>query len=143
MPIIDDIVERTRRNSYFREVVSTGPHCQVVVMSIPPGEDIGEEVHQGVDQVFVFVEGGGDAVLDGDRTPVAPGRLVHVMAGVRHNVINTGSKDLRLYTIYAPGPASARHRPRDARRGGGCRTQRGDAHPLTRVRSRTAPSWHR
>lgn len=107
MPIIDDIVERTRRNSYFREVVSTGPHCQVVVMSIPPGEDIGEEVHQAVDQVFVFVEGGGDAVLDGDRTPVAPGRLVHVMAGVRHNVINTGSKDLRLYTIYAP----AQHLP--------------------------------
>ena len=107
MPIIDDILERTRRNSYFREVVSTGPHCQIVVMSIPPGDDIGEEVHQGVDQVFVFVEGGGEAVLDGDRTPVAPGRLVHVMAGVRHDIVNTGARDLRFYTIYAP----AQHAP--------------------------------
>ncbi len=107
MPIIDDIVERARRNSYFREVVSTGPHCQVVVMSIPPAEDIGMEVHQGVDQVFVIVEGGGEAILDGEHSPVAPGRLVHVMAGVRHDLVNTGTKDLRLYTIYAP----AQHAP--------------------------------
>jgi mannose-6-phosphate isomerase-like protein (cupin superfamily) len=107
MPIIDDIEERARRNTYFREVVSTGPHCQVVVMSLAPGQDIGEEVHQGVDQIFVFVEGGGDAILDGERTPVAPGRLVHVMAGVRHDIVNTGPKDLRFYTIYAP----AQHLP--------------------------------
>ena len=107
MAFNEDIAERAKRNTYFREVLATGPHAQVVVMSIPPGEDIGEEVHQGVDQVFVFIEGGGDAVLDGDRTQVVPGRLVHVMAGVRHNVINTGPKDLRLYTIYAP----AQHLP--------------------------------
>jgi mannose-6-phosphate isomerase-like protein (cupin superfamily) len=107
MPIIDDILERARRNTYFREVVSTGPHCQVVVMSLPKGEAIGEEVHQGVDQVFVFVEGAGETILDGDRTPVTPGRLVHVMAGVRHDVINTGQHDLRFYTIYAP----AQHAP--------------------------------
>lgn len=102
MPIIDDIVQRARRNTYFREVVSTGPHCQVVVMSLPPGEDIGEEVHPDVDQVFVIVDGSGTAILDGDRSPVAPGRLVHVMAGVRHDIVNTGLGDLRLYTIYAP-----------------------------------------
>ena len=102
MPIIDDIVERARRNTCFREVISTGPHCQVVVMSLPPGEDIGEGVHQGVDQVFVVVEGSGTAILDGERSPVLPGRLVHVMAGVRHDIVNTGLGDLRLYTIYAP-----------------------------------------
>jgi mannose-6-phosphate isomerase-like protein (cupin superfamily) len=107
MPIIDDILERARRNSYFREVVSTGPHCQVVVMSLKPDESIGEEIHQGVDQVFVFVEGIGEAVLDGERHPVQPGRLVHVMAGVRHDVVNTGTQDLRLYTVYAP----AQHAP--------------------------------
>jgi len=107
MPIIDDIVERARRNTDFREVVSTGPHCQVVVMSLPPGEAIGEEVHLGLDQIFVFVDGGGDAVLDGERNPVAPGRLVHVMAGVRHDIVNTGQKALRFYTIYAP----AQHPP--------------------------------
>ena len=102
MPIIDDIVGHARRNAYFREVVSTGPHCQVVVMSLPPGEDIGAEVHEDVDEVFVIVEGSGTAILDGERSPIVPGRLVHVMAGVRHDIVNTGLGDLRLYTIYAP-----------------------------------------
>ena len=98
----EDIMERTRRNGLFREVLATGPHAQVVVMSIPPGGDIGEEVHADVDQVLVFVEGTGEAVLDGERSPVRPDRLVLVPAGTRHNFVNTGSTDLRLYTIYAP-----------------------------------------
>ena len=101
-PFSEDILVRTRRNSYFREVVSTGPHAQVVVMSIPPGGEIGEEVHPGVDQVLVFVEGEGLAVLDGQRTMLMPGSLVHVPAGTRHNFRNLGSVDLKLYTIYAP-----------------------------------------
>jgi mannose-6-phosphate isomerase-like protein (cupin superfamily) len=98
----EDIVARTRRNRWFREVLATGPHAQVVVMSIPPGGEIGEEVHDGVDQVLVFVEGQGEAILDGVRRPVGPDRLVLVPAGTRHNFMNTGSTDLRLYTIYAP-----------------------------------------
>ena len=98
----EDILERTRNNSLFREVLATGPHAQVVVMSIPPGGEIGEEVHADVDQVLVFVEGQGEAVLDGVRSPVRPDRLVLVPAGTRHNFVNTGSTDLRLYTIYAP-----------------------------------------
>jgi mannose-6-phosphate isomerase-like protein (cupin superfamily) len=102
-----DIVKAAKANTYFREVLSTGPHSQVVVMSIPPGGDIGEEVHADVDQVLVFVEGEGQAILDGEASEVAVDRLVHVPAGTRHNFVNTGETDLRLYTIYAP----PEHRP--------------------------------
>lgn len=102
MAFNEDIVGKTRRNTYFREVVATGPHAQVVVMSIPSGGEIGEEVHDGVDQVLVFVEGDGAAILEGERSDVGPDRLVLVPAGTRHNVINTGPSDLRLYTVYAP-----------------------------------------
>ena len=102
MPYNEDILARARRNTFFREVVSTGPHAQVVVMSIPPTGEIGEEVHHDVDQVLVFVEGEGVAVLDGQRSLLAPGRLVHVPAGTRHNFVNEGSVDLKLYTVYAP-----------------------------------------
>jgi mannose-6-phosphate isomerase-like protein (cupin superfamily) len=108
MPFNEDILARAKRNSFFREVVSTGPHAQVVVMSIPPAGEIGEEVHHDVDQVLVFVEGEGVAVLEGQRSAVSPGRLVHVPAGTCHNFVNEGSVDLKLYTVYtapkhAPG----------------------------------------
>jgi mannose-6-phosphate isomerase-like protein (cupin superfamily) len=102
MPFNEDIVKRAKANSYFREVLATGPHSQVVVMSIPPGGDIGEEVHDDVDQTLVFVGGEGQAILDGEKSAVAVDRLVHVPAGTRHNFVNTGKVDLRLYTIYAP-----------------------------------------
>jgi mannose-6-phosphate isomerase-like protein (cupin superfamily) len=97
-----DIVSRAKANSWFREVLSTGPNCQVVVMSIPPGGEIGEEVHDRVDQVLVCVEGEGSAVLEGQRSPVHRGHLVHVPAGTRHNLVNAGAGDLKLYTVYAP-----------------------------------------
>jgi mannose-6-phosphate isomerase-like protein (cupin superfamily) len=97
-----DILARAKANAFFREVVSTGPHAQVVVMSIPPGGEIGEEVHSGVDQVLVGVAGEGIAVLEGERSPMPVGCLVHVPAGMRHNFVNEGSVDLKLYTIYAP-----------------------------------------
>ncbi len=102
MPFNEDILARAKRNSFFREVVSTGPHAQVVVMSIPPKGEIGEEVHHDVDQVLVFVEGEGVAVLEGRRSSVTPGRLVHVPADMPHNFVNEGSVDLKLYTVYAP-----------------------------------------
>ncbi len=101
-PYVDDIVARAKRNRFFREVVSTGPHAQVVVMSIPPGGEIGEEVHTDVDQVLVFVEGEGIATLEGEHGQVSAGRLVHVPAGTRHNIVNAGTVDLKLYTVYAP-----------------------------------------
>jgi mannose-6-phosphate isomerase-like protein (cupin superfamily) len=102
MAFNEDIVKLAKANSYFREVVATGPHSQVVVMSIPPGGDIGEEVHDDVDQTLVFVQGEGQAILDGEKSAVSVDRLVHVPAGTRHNFVNTGKIDLRLYTIYAP-----------------------------------------
>lgn len=97
-----DIIAAAKANSFFRQVLSTGPNAQVVVMSIPPGGEIGEEVHEHVDQVLAFVRGEGIAIMDGEEMPVGPDRLVHVPAGTRHNVVNRGSVDLRLYTIYAP-----------------------------------------
>lgn len=97
-----DIVAAAKANDLFRRVLSTGPHAQVVVMSIPPGGEIGSEVHAALDQVLVFVEGRGIATLDGQEVAVGPDRLVHVPAGARHNVVNDGPGDLRLYTVYAP-----------------------------------------
>lgn len=102
MSYVADIAARARDNTRFREVLATGPHSQVVVMSIPPGEDIGAEVHETVDQVLVIVSGEGAAILDGVRSPIGPGWLVHVPAGTHHDVVNTGQADLRLYTVYAP-----------------------------------------
>jgi mannose-6-phosphate isomerase-like protein (cupin superfamily) len=107
-PFVGDIVALAKQNPYFREVVSTGPHAQVVVMTIPPGGEIGEEVHDDVDQVLVVIDGEGFAVLGGRRSMLSPGRLVHVPAGTRHNVVNEGPVDLKLYTVYtapkhAPG----------------------------------------
>ena len=97
-----DIVEATTKNTFFRQVLSTGKHAQVVVMSIPSGGEIGEEVHDQVDQVLTFVAGDGVAILDGVESHVGPNRLVHVPAGIRHNVVNRGAFPLRLYTVYAP-----------------------------------------
>jgi mannose-6-phosphate isomerase-like protein (cupin superfamily) len=99
---IEDVVEMAKHNILFRKVLATGEHSQLVVMSLAPGEDIGEEVHADVDQVLVFVTGVGDAVIEGKRTPIGPGWLVQVPAGVRHNFVNTGPQDLRLYTVYSP-----------------------------------------
>ena len=98
----EDIVARAHDNPFFRQVVSTGPHAQVVVMTIPPDGEIGAETHAGVDQVLVVTAGIGRAELDGARSPIAPGTLVHVPAGTLHNIINEGSAELRLYTVYAP-----------------------------------------
>ena len=97
-----DIAEQAQRNSFFRQVLSTGEHSQIVVMCIPPGGEIGDEVHQKVDQVLMFVEGVGEAILNGERGQVLPGRLVFVPAGTRHNFINTGTEDWKVFTIYAP-----------------------------------------
>jgi mannose-6-phosphate isomerase-like protein (cupin superfamily) len=97
-----DIVALTKTNEAFRREVVTGEHSQVVVMTIPPGGEIGEEVHDGVDQVLVFVEGDGEAIVGGESSPVGPDSLAFVPAGTRHNFRNTGSTALRLFTVYAP-----------------------------------------
>ncbi len=105
------IVKRAMNSDAFRDEVITGKECQVVLMTIQPGEEIGAEVHEGHDQILVFVEGNGQAVLEGQAREVGVNDLVFVHAGVEHNFINTGSRPLRLYTVYAPPehPAGTRH----------------------------------
>ena len=97
-----DILAEARSNDAFRREVLTGEHEQVVVMTIPPGGEIGEEVHPDTDQVLVFVEGRGEAQLDGETSEIGPNDLVFVRAGTRHNFVNSGERPLRLITIYAP-----------------------------------------
>ena len=93
--------ERARQNEQFRQVLETGEHAQLVVMTLKPGEEIGEETHQG-DQILFFVEGEGEAVIEGESSPVRAGDYVFVPAGTLHNFVNTGSEPLRLLTTYAP-----------------------------------------
>lgn len=107
MAFHENIVALAQRNEDFRREIVTGKHSQVVLMSIPPGEDIGEEVHAQVDQTLIFVVGEGRAVLDGVSSSIAVNSLYFVPAGTRHNFINTGSGPLKLYTVYAP----AEHKP--------------------------------
>ena len=76
-------------------------HCQLVLMALKPKEEIGAEVHE-LDQFFRVEEGGADAVLDGVRTAIRAGFAVVVPAGAKHNIINTGTVALKLYTLYAP-----------------------------------------
>ena len=97
-----DILAAARENTDFRRVLATGDHSQIVVMTIEPDSEIGEEVHGHVDQVLVFVAGEGEAVIDGESGPVRPGHLTYVPAGTRHNFINKGDTPLKLYTVYAP-----------------------------------------
>jgi mannose-6-phosphate isomerase-like protein (cupin superfamily) len=82
-------------------VVVTGEHAQVVLMSMPPGGEIGDEVHH-VDQLLAFVAGEGLALVGGTRRPIARNSMVFVPAGTRHNFVNTGPGDLKLFTIYPP-----------------------------------------
>ena len=97
-----DIIALARQSDDFRRVVITGNKIQVVVMTIQPGEEIGAETHEGHDQVLFFVDGEGEAVLDGERSTVSAGDLSFVHAGVHHNFINTGTEPLRIATAYAP-----------------------------------------
>jgi mannose-6-phosphate isomerase-like protein (cupin superfamily) len=97
-----DILEAARNNEAFRREVLTGEHSQVVVMAIPPGGEIGEEVHPETDQLLLFVDGSGEARLNGVASAVGPNDLVFVRSGARHNFVNTGDDPLRLITVYAP-----------------------------------------
>ena len=98
----DDIEKATIGNEDFRRVLYTAKHLQLVVMTLPPGCDIGEEVHEGRDQFFRIEEGKGEIRIDGVANRVEDDFVVIVPAGARHNVINTGDAPLKLYTIYGP-----------------------------------------
>jgi len=90
-------------NENFRKVLYTSKHLQVVLMSLKPGEEIGEETHNNIDQFFRFEGGRGKCIIDGNKYDVENGDVIVVPAGSKHNVINTDAvKGLKMYTIYAP-----------------------------------------
>lgn len=99
---VDDIQGMTEQNADFRRVLYTGTQLQLVLMSLEPGEDIGEEVHADRDQFFRVEKGTGEVSIDGHTTPIASDVAIVVPAGARHNVTNTGDEPLKLYTLYGP-----------------------------------------
>ncbi|MBM7492745.1 mannose-6-phosphate isomerase-like protein (cupin superfamily) [Micromonospora luteifusca] len=86
----------------FRRVLWTGEHTQLVIMTIPADGEIGEEVHEDIDQILTFVSGVGEARVGGAKRKVVAGDLVVVPAGTKHNFVNTGPNPLVLYTVYGP-----------------------------------------
>ena len=102
-PYTGDIEQETLANTFFRKVLFTGAHTQLVLMCLQPNEDIGMEVHQTVDQFFRFEKGHGKVVINGEETMVKDGSAVVVPAGSEHNIINTSETEtLQLYTLYSP-----------------------------------------
>ena len=99
---VEDIEELTEDNKDFRRVLYTGKHLQLVLMALQPGEEIGEEVHEDHDQFFRVEKGKGEVWIDGERTKIKSDDAIIVPAGAKHNVINTGDKSLKLYTLYGP-----------------------------------------
>lgn len=98
---VQDIEGLAAKNDLFRRVLYTAKNCQLVLMALKPKEDIGVEVHE-LDQFFRVEQGSGEAVLDGVHTPIRDGFAVLVPAGTTHNIINTGTVPMRLYTLYSP-----------------------------------------
>jgi mannose-6-phosphate isomerase-like protein (cupin superfamily) len=98
---VQDIQGLAMKNNDFRRVLYTAKHCQLVVMTLRPDEEIGAEVHT-LDQFFRVEEGKGEAILDGVHTAIQAGFAVIVPAGAKHNIVNTGRVPLKLYTLYAP-----------------------------------------
>jgi mannose-6-phosphate isomerase-like protein (cupin superfamily) len=90
-------------NTYFRKVIYTAPHSQLVLMCLQPSEEIGEEVHEKEDQFFRVEKGEGKAILDGVEHELTDGSCVVIPAGAKHNIINaSNAKQLKVYTIYSP-----------------------------------------
>lgn len=117
---LGNIEEQAEGNRDFRRVIYTGPHLQLVLMSLEPGEEIGSEVHADTDQFFGVEEGWGEARIGGAVDRIESGTGIVVPAGTRHNIRNTGHKALKLYTLYAPPhhPNGTTHRTKaDAERG--------------------------
>lgn len=100
--IFDNIKDLAKENTNFRKVIFTGNQSQLVLMSLLPGEDIGEETHATSDQILFIVKGEGEAIVDGQATPIHKKSVVYVPSGNRHNIKNNTEEDMKLYTIYAP-----------------------------------------
>lgn len=98
---IGNIEQMSLENTDFRRVLYTAKNSQLVLMSLPPGEEIGEETHH-LDQFIRFEKGSGKAILDDVENPIEDGTALVIPAGTKHNVINTGEVPLKLYTVYSP-----------------------------------------
>jgi len=98
----EDVYRLARENEDFRRVLYTTGLSQLVLMAVPAGEEIGEETHEGIDQILAFVEGEGEAVIEGESRPVGPGSVVVVPGGTRHNFLARGGSTLKLFTVYTP-----------------------------------------
>lgn len=113
------LADQARASDDFRRVIATNTHTQLVLMTIPAGGEIGSEVHAGVDQILIGMEGSGTSILDGVARPFARGDAVVVPQGIRHNFVNSGLEPLRLVTIYGPPahrPGTVHHTKADADR---------------------------
>jgi mannose-6-phosphate isomerase-like protein (cupin superfamily) len=98
-----DIITQTQENTDYRKVIATGADSQLVLMSLAPGEDIGEEVYGEIDQITVVVDGTGRLEIPGEEDDgIEVGDLIFTPAGIQHNIINDSEGGLKLYTIYAP-----------------------------------------
>ena len=97
-----NIEKDTLENKNFRKVLYTGKHIQLVLMSLKVGEDIGAEIHLHNDQFFRFESGVGKCIIDGNEYNIKDGDVIVVPAGAKHNVINVGAAELKMYTIYGP-----------------------------------------
>lgn len=96
-----ELKEVAKENEYFRQVLFTGVHSQLVVMALRPGEEIGEEVHE-VDQFIYALKGEGKVIMAGVATPFAKGEALCIPAGSVHNVRNSGDGPMKLFTVYSP-----------------------------------------
>ncbi len=100
---VTNIEKATQDNDFFRKVLFSADHCQLVVMTIRPGEEIGLEVHHNIDQFIRVEEGEGKCVLDGKESRIEDGSAIIIPAGTAHNIINTSpASKMKLYTIYSP-----------------------------------------
>lgn len=111
----EDARKLARKNTWFRHVVFTARFSQLIVMSISPDDEMGDEVHDAADQVFVVVEGEGDAVVQGKARQINKNDIVFVRAGAHHNIRNTSRDDLKLYVVSSPPihPEGTIHRTRE------------------------------
>lgn len=98
----ENVKKLTEENNNFRKVIYTGKYIQLVLMSLAPGEEIGEEVHPQTDQILFLVEGKGWAVIEDQLSDFKKRDAVFIPAGIKHNFMNTGDEDLKLYTVYSP-----------------------------------------
>ena len=100
--LVENFKELAEDNENFRRVLKTEQHCQLVAMHLRPGEDIGEEVHDTTDQLFIIARGCGEVLIGEETMEFDVDDIILVPAGNLHNVTNTGAGELKLLTVYAP-----------------------------------------